>query len=636
MKRIHLALTTLAAIAAVAVSCQEKPEPDQPKQDDGLVLNGKIAEGITKTTVEGTEISWLESDEISAFVGTSGTKTQTNVLYVVDQLTDGQNAKFITKVKKVEEQDNYVALYPYSSASTLSGNKVSYTLPGVQAYVEGGLAGGVMPMIGAGTTKELEFHPVLGIFELALKADATITGVEIEGVGICGSVDINTEDYSVEVTSGSNAMSLTLPTEGVSIKDGASFCFCIPAGTYSQITYTVYDSEGKSMVAYDEDVVITRAKTTKALTTEYKGRGKSADLSDAGYANCYMVNNAGDYTFDAVIPDGTGKGTKITNGVSAELVWATSGWWQSDDEATFNKLISEIKLEDGKVCFTVPEDFQVGNVGVAVCDANKEIIYSYHIWITTRVADITAAGCTIMDRTLGACTLFDANSSNSRDKDAGRGLLFQWGRKDPLPGPRKGDSSEETAFTPGATTFFVVNKNIKYADDFKRLNPATAFEEQGYVHEATTVGCGKLPTVAIAGVVNLPSQGADWNIEANPCPFGYHVWKYEESGNFLKAAPITYVENIETGDCHFNINGAIFVRTGYRNIGNGPLANVGTDNRTWVTPRGNSTNANQGWWWQIGTGYTEGFKVPYVKPDYDSGSGAAKPHAGSIRCAKDQ
>lgn len=143
-------------------------------------------------------------------------------------------------------------------------------------------------------------------------------------------------------------------------------------------------------------------------------------------ANCYMINAANTYSFDATVI-GNGEAGIITNAgfhtasasidpKSARLMW--------EDTEGF---ISGVSLVKGKVRFTAEKN--VGNAMIAVFDGAGNVLWSWHIWgvgdtlpedeVVTNQAKATFR---VMDRTLGALS-----------KTSYLTTLYQWGRKDPIP-----------------------------------------------------------------------------------------------------------------------------------------------------------------------------------------------------------
>lgn len=151
-------------------------------------------------------------------------------------------------------------------------------------------------------------------------------------------------------------------------------------------------------------------------------------------SNCYMINAAKTYSFDATVI-GNGEAGIISDAgfhttsasidpKSAKLMW--------EDSEGF---ISGVSLVKGKVLFTAEKN--VGNAMIAVFDGAGTVLWSWHIWgvgdtmpedeevfsqATISENSTLKVKYTVMDRTLGALS-----------KTSYFTTLYQWGRKDPIP-----------------------------------------------------------------------------------------------------------------------------------------------------------------------------------------------------------
>ena len=169
--------------------------------------------------------------------------------------------------------------------------------------------------------------------------------------------------------------------------------------------------------------------------------GDPIDLSSSGTANCYVVEEAGVYKFNASII-GNGNAGIITNaGFHSENASITPS------DATIlwddNSIISSVSYSDGYISFTATGN--LGNAVIAAKDASGEVLWSWHIWSTKDIQTIECYnGDFIMDRNLGAKK---GSSSNLEDI---RGLFYQWGRKDPIRRAQSNmvESSESTGTIP--------------------------------------------------------------------------------------------------------------------------------------------------------------------------------------------
>ncbi|MCI7635129.1 MAG: fibrobacter succinogenes major paralogous domain-containing protein [Bacteroidales bacterium] len=148
---------------------------------------------------------------------------------------------------------------------------------------------------------------------------------------------------------------------------------------------------------------------------------KAEDLSAGESANCYIVTRAGTYKFQAV--KGNDKSQRLS-GAKAEILWES---FCTEEMPAKGSIVSGVCSKDGYVGFTTPATYTKGNALVALKDADGNIIWSWHIWLTDQPAEHVYrnnAG-TMMDRNLGA----------TEAKPAYRGVIgfiYQWGRKDPF------------------------------------------------------------------------------------------------------------------------------------------------------------------------------------------------------------
>ena len=213
-------------------------------------------------------------------------------------------------------------------------------------------------------------------------------------------------------------------------------------------TYTsLVDSEGMSVEASEKNGIFKSVAADEEYFHATLADGQVLDLpisnvqdlSENGTSNCYIVTASGDYSFNASVI-GNGVAGIIANAgyhtedpaispVSARLLW-------QDYYADGRGLISKVSLKNGAIEFTVPEPFVTGNAVIAACDADDNIIWSWHIWLSDvdftqeenvchYDCEIFTPGFDVMDRNLGA------TSVTPKDYHA-YGLHYQWGRKDPF------------------------------------------------------------------------------------------------------------------------------------------------------------------------------------------------------------
>ena len=198
----------------------------------------------------------------------------------------------------------------------------------------------------------------------------------------------------------------------------------------------VWTSSNEKVVQVFEGYVIPIKNGTAIVTVSTRDGQLSAqctvtvsgfvkNLSEEGTANCYIIPEGGRYKFKCT--RGGNSETQISNVYSVRVLW----------ESTFNNrgvekkdLVADVTYEDGWVYFQTGKETR-GNAVIAVSDNMGYVLWSWHLWFCkgydpVRFQQTYNDGTIWMDRNLGAST--DAVS-------AGFGLMYQWGRKDPFPGP---------------------------------------------------------------------------------------------------------------------------------------------------------------------------------------------------------
>lgn len=157
------------------------------------------------------------------------------------------------------------------------------------------------------------------------------------------------------------------------------------------------------------------------------------NLSERGTSNCYIVSNAGRYTFNPhIIGNGTAgiidtanfhTTSEVINPATIELIWETTAGMVTD---------LSYRTETKDVVFT--SDGNEGSALIGAKDSNGKIIWSWHIWITDRPVEHTyinkqGRAFRVLDRNLGA-TRADRGTGEQWKESTGHS--YQWGRKDPF------------------------------------------------------------------------------------------------------------------------------------------------------------------------------------------------------------
>ena len=255
--------------------------------------------------------------------------------------------------------------------------------------------------------------------------------------------------------------------------------------------------------------------TTLPITYDYQSNlslGSAIDLSSSGFANSYVISSPGLYRFRAVRGNST---ERLDDAVAGAILWESFGTSQAPERF---ELIKAICCKSGYIVVQTADEFKEGNAVVAAKDADGNILWSWHLWLTDVPQSHTYyndAG-TVMDRNLGAVSAISG--------DAGAlGLLYQWGRKDPFPGSSSIESTvpaESTVDWPTATASDSETGTIEYSI----AHPMVFITGNDWVYDGDNVR---------------------WTTSENtksvydPCPAGWRVPDGGENGLWAKALGVS-------------------------------------------------------------------------------------------------
>ena len=228
------------------------------------------------------------------------------------------------------------------------------------------------------------------------------------------------------------------------------------SGSFPEARYYVhlYTSSHESGKARYHDCIEVVMDGTTSDTDGFR------NLSATGTANCYIVSSAGRYKFRPTM----GNSDEIPDIHSVEVLWETFG---TDETPEIGALIPYAEYAD----FDQDTYFDIyfnatdrkGNAVIAAKDSQRNIVWSWHIWLTDKPVECVYANNagTMMDRNLGA--------TSATPGDVGAlGLLYQWGRKDPFLGSSSISSdvvAQSTISWPEAVGSNASNGTISYATE---------------------------------------------------------------------------------------------------------------------------------------------------------------------------
>lgn len=329
----------------------------------------------------------------------------------------------------------------------------------------------------------------------------------------------------------------------------------------------------------DGDITLTGYTPTgnKVSIEIYVAILPNADVDyTASPANCYIANKANTrFRFNPYVG---GSSTPLATERVA-LIW----------ESKIN-LVQYIDLRDGFASFYLRElsedgeptgKVATGNAIIGAYDADDELIWSWHIWVTNsdpEAETITLNGRELMNINLGA----DGNNEGVTDgREIGNsyGMYYQWGRRTPFIGPKSWDffSNMDGTMYDGKESELLLKYeassdeigNVAWAED----NPMTIIlgnKDNDYdwlyaSHDDTL-------------------WSATTKSEHDPCPAGWRVPDSSIYGSLTIAATDDampweeaqkmygwWLEDSTTGDSYF------FSAAGRRNYIDGRLDNINDD-----------------------------------------------------------
>ena len=236
--------------------------------------------------------------------------------------------------------------------------------------------------------------------------------------------------------------------------------------TSTTLTYLLRETQYYYTVYLQKNGVYSYGKT-QSFTTPFDG-----NLSVEEPANCYIINHSGEYRFQTTKGNSNESVGQIS---SASVIWESFG---TETVPSIGDLIKGCSYKDGYIYFETADIFKEGNALIAAKDADGNILWSWHIWLTDQPQDqiyYNDAGI-VMDRNLGA------TSASIGDRGA-LGLYYQWGRKDPFLIKSPSDNNIHTSST---TTWYSKTVTEGSPIDFAISHPTTTINNWSPTNDSWT------------------------------------------------------------------------------------------------------------------------------------------------------
>ena len=496
-----------AAFAVLAVSCEKSTKITEPEEQAEkysrtftcVFAAPESADPDTKVSIASDgKVAWEVGDEIMIHGGTDGADRKLVTLTAGDISADGKHATFTIEGLAPYDRTSsgvvslYYAQYPASAvpagsmyyecafnntnamlmAACNEGDTFRFfNLCGVISYVVSGDFDSVV--FSGNNSEEVTFTDY---YQVRVRDDGS--GATCNYFKPGNGFKTNTPGTSIStsvVSDGATVNFIYLP-RGVNFTDGFTFKF-IKGGEIVKTVSTsssVNVAHGKLLPLGD---ITSHLKTYVAPSSHDASHPAIAGAEDLG-----ATATANSYIVDSSVPANAGKVFKFkaVKGNSAlpvgavnsvEVLWET---WNNAEAVTANSIIANVDYDkqDGDddywITLEMASPLHAGNAVIAAKDAGGNILWSWHIWVpatTITSADYGIHTTAMMSRNLGA--LIDATAGTSLIDVTSIGLFYQWGRKDPFPGPSVNTEDYPAGATVAGTPKSINEGQISLAESIK-------------------------------------------------------------------------------------------------------------------------------------------------------------------------
>ena len=595
MKTIKfLSMAALALVGAVMTGCSSDDDniietPQQPENTSKVVTLtttvGFDASAGTRALTE-TGVKTFAAGETMAVIyhnGTSFVKAVSHALEAGDITNEGKNATFTFDLETPQKSGDVLYIYPAAMAGETGVditklNTQEGTFDALQSKYDlctnfGAWDGDNLP--------SLTLVNQLAILAITLKDNAA-TPVEITDQITSMVVSDGTYSYTVNRSAAAGPIYVAiLPTSDATINVTA---------TDGSKNYT--KSLTNKTYAASNGYNVSWKMTAEVAARDLSMLDCAGNLRPSSWtANCYMVHTAGDYKLPLVygnaIKNGETNAAAYT-GVSGSNTTATfprhdgqaiTAPWIKDNSITVTQaellwqdatgLVTAVGIDGDYLTLTVGKNAaaQEGNAVVAAKDADGNIVWSWHIWVTKQTfaaADLTTVATGSHEYQLTPVNLGWVGDAVSQ----GYNTYYQWGRKDPFPGMGSVTYSESSA---------TIADNIKNPATFYNVSSKPSNTAYYNMWDAKQTGTDNITTATVKTVYD-------------PSPAGFCV-PTGNLYNYISGQASTWDGTIKGRTLTYVTPNVFFPASGCRQFNTGNLRLVGEYGCHWDASADGS-NAN--------------------------------------------
>lgn len=438
----------------------------------------------------------------------------------VDQSYFGWN--FLKNVKVLDQPKTVTIALPQEQARGESVDGITATLP----------SEGVLPIFGEPVSWEdnADFNIIRTPMFVNNAADPSYeqnSSLPIEFSGI-GALPETYLGYALVQPGRSTTLQLLtdVGVYNIPIKDADTI---LQPGMIYDILINVNDINGLEVVVRNDD------------EEKYQDLAPYNDqIKDYEYSNCYVItaediqinesNNYDGFFFRPYVPGRGPKGDIEGDPYDANStldIHSVRLLWQDAEQP-----IEHVELVQGFIRIrldsrTTADNIKSGNAIIAAYNKDSNIVWTWHIWVCDSINDVTISGVTFLDRNIGAVWAPSSQDQVNSGEEALKtyGLYYQWGRKDPSPGPMSYNYDIIDMRTATYYAFDAVRNDVSLVT---------------MVGDAPTIADGVANPSVILAPCNVGKEYSnDWLLDKNddlwgsvssnkktiydPCPYGYKV-----------------------------------------------------------------------------------------------------------------